>query len=116
MTPQRWETVKAVFHEALDRPEAARGDFLADRCTADDDLRREVARLLDNHRRDEEGGGFLQALGAEAILGLGIEDASPARIGPYVIQGVLGEGGMGIVYRAQREDGTQPVALKILRA
>lgn len=36
------------------------------------------------------------------------------RIGPYLLEGILGEGGMGIVFRASREDGSV-VALKVLR-
>jgi serine/threonine protein kinase len=37
-----------------------------------------------------------------------------ARLGPYVIEEMLGEGSMGIVFRASHDDGTV-VALKILR-
>jgi serine/threonine protein kinase len=36
------------------------------------------------------------------------------RLGPYVLEELLGEGSMGIVFRASRDDGTV-VALKILR-
>jgi glycine betaine/choline ABC-type transport system substrate-binding protein len=37
----------------------------------------------------------------------------PVRIGPYRLTGRLGEGGQGVVYRAETSDGT-PVALKVL--
>ena len=41
----------------------------------------------------------------------------PERVGPYRIERVIGEGGMGTVYLARRDDGsfTQQVALKVVR-
>jgi serine/threonine protein kinase len=36
------------------------------------------------------------------------------RLGPYLLEGMLGEGSMGIVFRASHDDGTV-VALKVLR-
>lgn len=39
---------------------------------------------------------------------------SGTRIGPYLLEGVLGEGSMGIVFRASHDDGSV-VALKVLR-
>lgn len=38
------------------------------------------------------------------------------RVGPYELEGVLGEGAMGVVYRAARDEDGAVVALKLLRA
>ena len=40
----------------------------------------------------------------------------PERIGPYKIQAVIGQGGMGTVYRAVQESPRRPVALKSRQA
>jgi serine/threonine-protein kinase len=46
-----------------------------------------------------------------------VEAEAPERVGAYRIRGELGRGGMGIVYRASRDDGMfeQEVAIKLIR-
>ncbi len=46
MNAERWQKVKSLFDVALEIPSAKREEFLDNACTGDDDLRREVEKLL----------------------------------------------------------------------
>ena len=50
----------------------------------------------------------------DAASGRGGE-ALPAHVGPYTILSKIGEGGMGVVYRARQENPKRTVALKVIR-
>jgi hypothetical protein len=98
--------VKSVFLSALALPRDEREALLSERCRGDDELRREVESLLLHHEQLE---------GADAVPGADPSgDAIPASLGGYRILGELGRGGMGVIYRARRDD-EAPIALKVLR-
>lgn len=111
MKPERWARVQEIFHDALEREETARDAFLDSACASDVELRQEVMSLIDAH----EGDGPVDSLDGESW----VPSESPGdRVGPYRIVRLLGQGGMGSVYLAEREGDsfTQYVALKLMRS
>ncbi|HVR23062.1 MAG TPA: hypothetical protein VMU26_07040 [Candidatus Polarisedimenticolia bacterium] len=55
ISPEKWETVKALFDAALEVEPSERFVFLRENCP-DEEARAEVERLLDEHR---QAGTFL---------------------------------------------------------
>jgi tetratricopeptide (TPR) repeat protein len=103
--------VKVVFGEALECATPAELAAYLDRaCGGDTALRDRVEALLRAHQR---AGHFLQGTDPPDR---GPAEAAGTALGPYRLLEPLGEGGFGIVYRAEQ---TQPVrrhvALKVLR-
>lgn len=104
MTRERWECVKHVLAllEGMDGP--ARQAALAQACGDDAELREEVVSLLAHEDRVDV---FDRTPAGE-----------PAQIGPYCIRNLLGSGGMGAVYLAERSDDQyrKLVAIKLIQA
>ena len=112
MTPEHWQRVEDVFRAALARTPSGRVSYLEEACRDDDQLRREVASLLDSH---DEAGSFLDApavdLSGEARLFLPEQLVADR----FRIVRFLAEGGMGEVYEAFDTELQEGVALKTMR-
>jgi hypothetical protein len=54
MNPERWQRVKEILNEALDRDPETRGAFLDEKCHADKELRGEVESLLQSYGEADE--------------------------------------------------------------
>ena len=119
----RWNRVHAVFDRALDLPDEVRVAYLQRTCDVDETLREEVEELL---RAVSPADSFLETPLSDLIQAM-LDELEPAeaaesvigrRIGPYRLLEHIGSGGMGAVYRAERDDGhfQKRVAVKLIRS
>jgi serine/threonine protein kinase/tetratricopeptide (TPR) repeat protein len=107
MTPERWQQVKGVLHQALELAPNARSAFLASACSTDHSLRRDVESLLSSS--DEVLSSFLQF---PAIEHLPLSKGT--MLGDYEVVALIACGGMGEVYRAHDPRLGRDVAIKVL--
>ncbi|GJM44132.1 MAG: hypothetical protein DHS20C21_09740 [Gemmatimonadota bacterium] len=121
MDPKRYTRVKEILLAVRTLHGEARHQYLDNACSDDPDLRREVESLLPHDTTApailDEGALEERIEGALAHAPEGmVPPPLPDSIGPYRILGVLGEGGMGVVYEAeQTEPIRRKVALKLIR-
>ncbi|MGE3166129.1 MAG: tetratricopeptide repeat protein [Planctomycetota bacterium] len=117
MDPVRWERAQALFHRVAELPLAERESWLAAHEPRDPELLVCVRQMLAADARPctllDQGVAHLadSVLARTGTLPAGV----PSVLGPYRLLRVLGEGGMGVVYLAERADLGSRAAIKILR-
>jgi WD40 repeat protein/serine/threonine protein kinase/TPR repeat protein len=112
LTPDQWQQIKTIFQRALALAPQDRPAFLD---AQDPALRGHVQPLLRAYERDS---GFLDTppLGEAPPATAGGDALIGKQFGPYRVLSLLGEGGMGSVWLAERIDGlfARQVALKLV--
>ena len=127
-----WDEIERVIGAVLDMPEEQRAAYIAQHSVA---VQNEVDSLLSAYRRSsgflgEEPGkpvapaellermkamlGHLSAAGETGTAEQAIVVTTGTKLGYYTIEGVIGQGGMGVVYRALDTRLNRPVAVKFL--
>ncbi len=117
MTSEQWQSIKSLFERALTLPEEERAAFVKNAAGSDEQVRKKVLDML---RADAGPDSFLEDSCFDAAMfweaEANKEDYYGRRVGLYRIEAHIGEGGMGNVYLAAREDDFhKKVALKILK-
>lgn len=136
-----YERIRSIYEQALAAPPDQRPALLDTLCAGDTDLRREVDSLLriaDETLATEHPFSDKHIAQQRARLEARLDDDTPTLtsagdrpsapthdsatlppgtpIGRFIIDALIGRGGMGAVYSATQQRPNRPVALKLIRA
>lgn len=109
MGNDRFARLASIFDEARELPAGERTALLDRVCVDDAALRAEIEGLLARHDDDGVLDDPIRAITT-------LTGPIPERVAGFTITGLLGRGGMGVVYRAEQDQPQRTVALKMMHA
>jgi tetratricopeptide (TPR) repeat protein len=109
LDPDLWQRLRAAYDAVMDAPEAERQPLVDGITTGDPALGRELGRLI----AADPAAGFLDT----PLARLGSQRLQPGAVlsNRFVLQELLGQGGMGEVWRARDQSLNADVAVKMVR-
>ena len=113
MDNSKSDQIKLLLDEALSLNSSERKKFLDEKCRDDGELKKEVLSLLSTLEKTDD---FLEKYLDSSNSSSFTDTLIGKNIGPYLIEGIAGKGGMGVVYKGIRNDNEfhQKVAIKII--
>jgi len=112
MSPEHWKRLDSLYDAVSGLDPAERSRFIEEQCAGDEELRRQLLAIL-----NDEGSGLTSVVEQAAAALTDSDDWTGRRMGPYRILRRLGQGGMGSVFLAVRDDDQfrKEVAIKTLK-
>lgn len=125
MTPQQYQRILELYEQTIGKNKSDREQFLKTACADDAAVLARIRDMLEVEDNSPEHADF-SAIGQSIRLvaaevsrnAAGNPSAAPlagARLGKYELLDLIGEGGMGAVYRARQDHPRRIVAIKIIR-
>lgn len=111
---EHWPQVKEILASALEMSPEERPEFVRRTCGSNDALRAEVESLLSHH---DAADGLLEHPPVPEMFSFPASTMIGKTVGAYRIVGETGQGGMAIVYLAERADQAyqKRVAIKMVK-
>ena len=114
----RRRKVESLYHAARERPRGERAAFLAAACDGDNELRRQVeaqlASAIPACEDESPASDANRPVRTEPDPQSSAAPLTGRRLGVYHLEGLIGVGGMGHVYRARDTKLGRHVAIKVL--